>query len=299
GVYSCTLTDAIEGTRTSPTLFTVAAGTWVADVLIGGYVFSYKDTNAADGTWTKINDNDTNTVTVDDTLFTGANRIKILTVKKIGVTVPTEPPTCAASGDDGSLGVGDYKFCYTYVDLDGYESNPSDVSEAETAAATNHITVTMVNSGSLRKRVYRTAVGGAIYYKNNIDTLVAADTATYDSTQADLTLGSIVKTDHTAPESTSHLITKRRNKLYLAFEDYLYPSYTSDIEYFPPLWRLRTGNSQKITGLTEQLTALPVMTDDSVERLVGTDEDNFEFKNSYSTEGCIAMRSLVNCDNFL
>ncbi|GAI00094.1 unnamed protein product, partial [marine sediment metagenome] len=39
------------------------------------------------------------------------------------------------------------------------------------------------------------------------------------------------------------------------------------------------------TGLLEQLTALPAFTEDSVERLVGTDEDNTEFKNSYSTEG--------------
>jgi len=202
--------------------------------------------------------------------------------------------------DSGLLGVGIYKFCYTYVDLDGNESNPSEVSSgAEIVTAGQKITVTMKNSGNLRKRIYRTAVGGAIYYKDNIDTLVNKDTATHTSTRADGTLGTIVKTNHTAPESTSHLITKRRNKLYLAYNDYLYPSHTSDVEYFPPLWRLRTGNSQKIMGLLEQLTALPVATEDSIERLVGTDEDNFEFKNSYSTEGCVAMRSYVNCDNLI
>ena len=56
---------------------------------------------------------------------------------------------------------------------------------------------------------------------------------------------------------------------------------------------------QKISGILEQVNTLPVFTDDSIERLVGTDEDNFEFKNAYSTQGCIAYRSLVNCDNLL
>jgi len=108
-----------------------------------------------------------------------------------------------------------------------------------------------------------------------------------------------VATDHNAPPTTSHLIAKRRNKLYLANADYLYLSHTSDVEYFPALWCLRTGNSQKIMGLLEQLNALPVVTEDSIERLVGTDEDNFEFINSYSTKGCVAIRSYVNCDNLI
>ena len=112
-------------------------------------------------------------------------------------------------------------------------------------------------------------------------------------------MGTILHTTHTAPESTSHLITKRRNKLYLAYLDYLYPSHTSDVEYFPATWRIRTGNSHKIMGLLEQMTALPVMTTDSIERLVGTSEDDFQFKNSYSTEGNVAIRSAVNCDNLL
>jgi len=166
--------------------------------------------------------------------------------------------------------------------------------------ANDSVVLTIVNSSDAKvtkRRIYRTSVNGAIYY---YDGEVADNTTTtYTSTIADDALGSEAATDHTTPEATSHLIAKRRNKLYLAYNDYLYPSHTSDVEYFPPLWRIRTGNSQKITGLLEQLTALPVATEDSIERLVGTDEDNFEFKNSYSTEGCVAIRSYVNCDNLI
>jgi len=221
-------------------------------------------------------------------------------VRTMGITPPAAKPTGAAQGSGGSLGAGDYKFAYTYVDEDGYESNLSPVSDAVTCVASDSVILTIINSSDSKvssRNIYRTSVGGAIYY---YDGAVADNTTTtFTSTQADNTLGTEAATNHTAPPATSHLITKRRNKLYLAYNDYLYPSHTSDVEYFPPLWRLRTGNSQKIMGLLEQLTALPVATEDSIERLVGTDEDNFEFKNSYSTEGCVAMRSYVNCDNLI
>ena len=300
GVFKCTLTDAIAGTRTSDTIFTRTAGTWAVDALIDQYVFSYVNTDATTGKWTKITDNDAGTITISGTLYAGANRIKILTVRTMGITPPAAKPTGVAQGSGGSLGAGDYKFAYTYVDEDGYEGNLSPVSDAVTCVADDSVILTIVNSSDAKiasRNIYRTSVGGAIYY---YDGAVADNTTTtFTSTIADTALGTEAATDHTAPQSTSHLIAKRRNKLYLAYNDYLYPSHTSDVEYFPATWRLRTGNSQKITGLLEQLTALPVITDDSVERLVGTDEDNFEFKNSYSTEGNIAIRSLVNCDNLL
>lgn len=300
GVFKGTLATEVAGTRTSDTVFTGPADTWDKDALIGQYAFSYVDGAPTVGTWTVIADNETNTVTITGTLHTGANRIKISTIRTVCPSPPAAKPTGVAQGSGGSLGAGDYKFGYTYVDEDGYEGNMSPVSDAVTCVADDSVVLTIVNSGDAKivsRNIYRTSVGGAIYY---YDGAVADNTTTtYTSTIADSSLETEVATNHTAPQSTSHLITKRRNKLYLAYEDYLYPSHTSDVEYFPATWRLRTGNSQKIKGLLEQLTALPVATEDSIERLVGTDEDNFEFKNSYSTEGCVAMRSYVNCDNLI
>lgn len=221
--------------------------------------------------------------------------------RTMGITAPTVKCAGTAAGSSGYLGAGDYKYMYTWVDEDGYESNPAPTSDAITATALATISLTGVAVSTdpkiASRNIYRTSVGGAIYYYEGA--IADNTTTTFSSTIADSSLGTEVKTNHTPPPTTSHLITKRRNKLYIAYNDYLYPSYTSDVEYFPPLWRLRTGNSQKITGLLEQLTALPVATEDSIERLVGTDEDDFEFKNSYSTEGCVAVRSYVNCDNLI
>ncbi len=302
GVFKCTITDAIAGTRTSDTIFTRTAGTWTVDSLIGQYVFSYVSSAPTVGKWTVIADNAAGTVTITGTLYASADRIKISTIRTVGITVPGAPTY--NSNVNGALTAGTYYFKYTFVDEDGYESNGGAASSAMTANAdpNDGIKINIAVSSDkkiVKRRIYRTTVGGAIYY---YDGEVADNTTTtYDSILADsvVSLLTVLHTDHNAPPTTSHLITKRRNKMYLAYNDYLYPSRTSDVEYFPPLWQIRTGNSQKITGLLEQLTALPVATEDSIERLLGTDEDNFEFKNSYSTEGNVAIRSYVNCDNLI
>jgi len=225
-------------------------------------------------------------------------------VRTVGITVPNAP-TYTSFQTDGALGTGAYYFKVTYVDEDGHESDGSDASAVMTTTGDNDaITIGISKSSDDKvptvggkRRIYRTSVGGAIYYYD--DEVDDNSVESFKSIKADSALGVPLHTNHTAPPLTSHLICKRRNKLYLAYEDYVYPSHTSDVEYFPPLWRLRTGNSQKIMGLLEQLTALPVATEDSIERLVGTDEDNFEFINSYSTEGNVALRSYVNCDNLI
>ena len=58
----------ITGTRTSDTVFTRSAGTWVVDALIGQYVFSYASGSPATGVWLQITDNNATTVTVSGTL---------------------------------------------------------------------------------------------------------------------------------------------------------------------------------------------------------------------------------------
>ena len=299
GVFKCTLTNAIAGTRTSDTIFTRTTGTWIVDALIDQYVFSYVNTDATTGKWTKITDNAAGTVTISGTLFTGADRIKILIVRPVGITVPIAATKNSLM--DGALGTGNYKYKITYVDEDGYESNGgASVTIAAEATPDDGIKLNIPVSDDdkiAKRRIYRTSLAGEIYYYDG--EVADNSTTTYDSIKADGSLGTELHTNHTTPPTTSHLITKRRNKLYIAYQDYVYPSHISDVEYFPSAWRQRVGNSQKIMGMLEQLTALPVVTEDSIERLVGTDKDNTEFKNSYSTEGCIAKRSYVNCDNLI
>lgn len=220
--------------------------------------------------------------------------------RTVGITPPTTKAVLNAGGS-GSLSAGDYKVKYTYIDEDGYESNASPASDAETATANQLITCQVYESSDAKVtliRIYRTSVNGALYY---FDREVANSTGPFWLTQADTTLsqGTVLHTNHDAPPNTPHLITKRRTRIILADNDAFYISHIADVEYFPAAWFIYTGSRQKITGLMEQKEWLPVFTEDTVERLTGQDEDNFEFKNCYSVEGCIALRSLASCNNLL
>ena len=58
----------IPGTRTSDTVFTRTAGTWVASTLVGQYVFSYATATPTVGVWLPITANTTTTLTVSGVL---------------------------------------------------------------------------------------------------------------------------------------------------------------------------------------------------------------------------------------
>jgi len=131
------------------------------------------------------------------------------TVRTVGITAPAAKPEGVGGANSGSLGVGNYKFCYTYVDEDGYESNPSPVSDAIDVEAGEKVTLTVVigtDSKIVSRNFYRTAVGGAIYYYDGED---ANDDTSYVSSQADTGLGTQVSTKHdTAPTSPQNLIKR-------------------------------------------------------------------------------------------
>jgi hypothetical protein len=74
---------AITGTRTSGTIFTRTAGTWVVDAHIGWLAYAYIDTAPSAGGWFKITDNDGTTITITGTLTASCNRIALLNAPAI------------------------------------------------------------------------------------------------------------------------------------------------------------------------------------------------------------------------
>jgi len=229
-------------------------------------------------------------------------------VRSVGMTIPGAPTD--NSRIEGSLSEGVYYFCYTFVDEDGYESNGGTASAAITVGAGENgikINITVSDDDKVAKRrIYRTTVGGSIYYYDG--EVANNEDLTYSSTisDADISLKSVLHTDHNAPPGAPTLVVKRLSRINIAVDDDLYVSKNYDkttgvrsVEYFPSTNYFPTGNGQKITGLIEQLGGLPVFTEDTIERLVGTDEDNFGLVNSHQEDGNIAKRSAVNCKNYL
>ncbi len=234
----------------------------------------------------------------NDGLFKfGFNTTAVRTVK---ITPPSAKPTGTSGGSGGSLGVGNYKFSYTYVDEDGYESNPSPASDAIDVASGEVVTLTIVNSSDnkiVSRNIYRTAVGGALYYYDG--EVGDNTTTTYESSGADSALGTQVATNHNTPPASPQIPYKRNNKIYLGDDDNLCISHTSDVEYFPPAWFQKTTDRRKITGIIEQMSKLVVFTEDVINVLSGTDEDNFQFKKAYYGDGCIATRSIQNISSYI
>lgn len=230
-------------------------------------------------------------------------------VRSVNMTVPGAP-TDETTRPAGELSEGVYLFCYTFVDEDGYESNGGTASEGITVGAGDdgiRIDIAASDDDKVdKRRIYRTTVGGSIYY---YDGEVADNTTLiYNSiiSDADISLKSILHADHNAPPGAPSLVVKRLSRLNIAVDDDLYVSKNYDkttgsrsVEYFPPYNYFPTGNGQNITGLIEQLGGLPTFTENTIERLVGTDEGNFEFRNAHQEDGCIAKRSVANCKNYV
>lgn len=221
-------------------------------------------------------------------------------VRTVGITAPAAKPTGVAGDSGGSLGVGNYKYCYTYVDEDGYESNASPVSDAVDVASGEKVTLTIVNSSDAKvatRNIYRTAVGGAIYY---YDGEVADNTTTtYVSSSADTSLGTQVSVNHDTAPTDPQVICKRNNRIYVGDDANLCISALSDVEYFPAAWFQKTPDRRKIIGILEQMRTLIVFTEDTISVLTGTDEDNFQFRKSFPGDGCIATRSIQNIRNYI
>ena len=232
-------------------------------------------------------------------------------VYTVGITVPTIP-TVSVVADTGKLSVGNYYFRVTYVDEDGNESNASVASLVATITAVGQkVTVTPSFStitNIAKRNIYRTLAGGASYYydgqiENN------TEGATFSSVQSDdalvqaNSLENYHEENHDAPPSTPSLMAKRGGRIYLGVGNKLYFS-KRYYEYFPANFWIAVGNMRNITGIINQLHTLQVSTKNSVERLLGTSAqiesaDYFQFKDSYSSKGVFAPRTMVDCDNYI
>ena len=234
------------------------------------------------------------------------------TVIYVAGTTPVPTAPSGVAGSSGSLSAGDYCFKTTYVDADGNESNPSTASSAVTVTAGQKVTVTpVIYSGSDYDidyiNIYRTLAGGASYYYDGQVANTAA--ITFSSTQSDNalvqanSLENYHEENHNAPPNAPSLLGKRGGRIYLAVGNKLYYS-KRFYEYFPADYWIPPGNMRNITGIINQCHTLQVSTKNSVERLLGTSAqiesaDYFQFKDSYSSKGVYATRSLVDCDNYI
>lgn len=221
-------------------------------------------------------------------------------VHTVGVVPPQGAPT-GTTQSGGSLSSGTYLVCYTFVDKDGYESNPSPNATFSVSSGQKIVLniATSPDPKVRKRRVYRTTVNGGIFY---LDVEVDDNTTTsVELTRSDFELASrpLLELEHDLPPQNASLITRRRSRLYVASGDSFCISTLAEPEYFPSSLTIYTSARQKITGIAEQGNALVVFTEDTIEALTGYDEESFVFQSAHTPEGCIAPRTIVNVGNIL
>lgn len=138
--------------------------------------------------------------------------------RTVGITAPTSSPTVAA-GSAGLL-TGVYKYCVTFVDDQGNESNTyltNGIANYGTVTVTEkQISLSAIPTGGagvLYRRIYRTiSQGEQFLYLTQINDNT---TTTYTDNNEDTSLGSPLQYDNTNPISTIRQIFTSGQRIYL------------------------------------------------------------------------------------
>lgn len=125
-------------------------------------------------------------------------------VRNAGVDPPTAAPSLADSGEAGSPS-GAYRAKITFVNRDGYESNPSAASSS-VSVSSKKITWTVpvdasAGNTTASRKLYRTKAGGSVYYY--VATISDNSTTTYSDNIADSALTMLMLDNNNVPPNAS------------------------------------------------------------------------------------------------
>ena len=244
-------TDAVSGTstlwQTAETAGTIDSGDTIWFNIDGTWTGSYYIETITNETALVLTANGPNTG--------GAVNYIIARVHTAGITAPADVLASMGTAAGTELGIGTYKYKYTYVNTNtGYESNAVATAASQTTTSGNQrINYTLPASAQNptdlqvnRIKVYRTKVGGSVYYlQATLDRTATGYTFTSsaqtDST-ADASLGAQLETGHDKPILDLDKVILHNNRLYgWSTDNILRFSNSGAFEYWP------TANIYEIT----------------------------------------------------
>lgn len=220
---------------------------------------------------------------------------------RLGIVAPVAAPAVAI----GAAGVltGNYRYVYTYVNGDGRESNPSPISTLITPAA-QKVDVTVVASTDPQVtniRIYRTFVGGAIFY--TVDT-IANVAGVYNDNIPDGSLGAQLSDIDREPPPILIYVETHKNRVFgidasnlnrLRFSELYDESAWPDLNFID----INPGDGDVITGLISFFDQLIIFKRKNIYILSGTDNTNFVIQQALSESrvGALSNRTIVRMDN--
>ena len=165
-------------------------------------------------------------------------------VRKAGVDPPGTAPTLAIGAATGLTGTFYGKV--TFVNADGYESNPSVASGSVTVSNQKIDWTIPVDSSTgnttASRKLYRTKAGGSVYYY--VTTISNNTSTTYTDSTADGTLTILMEDNNNIPPNAS---------IVYSFVSYMF--YTNNDE----LWFSKAGSPEQVPNITGdiQVNVLP------------------------------------------
>lgn len=230
------------------------------------------------------------------------------TVTELGMLAPTLPLTATDSGNPGNPN-GTYKYAYTYVNADGFESNPSPYS-ATVTVANDSIDLTNVTVSTdpqvTARNIYRTlgtgSAGTILFFVGTINDNV---TTVFNDNVADTDLGAILEYDNDKPPILSFIKT-HKNGLFgveAANPNRMWFSKRFNYSAWPALFfiDIDSNDGDVISGIYPFFDQLVIFKRKSIYILSGTDETNYSIQraNTDFRVGCVAFRSIALLDNQL
>jgi hypothetical protein len=256
----------------------------------------------------------------DDLIFTDNNvlsRWQPGTLSKLGADPPSSSPTFVVSSGGNLESGGGFpavRYCYTFAKANGVESNPSPISGGTNSSAFfSTLTIGVSGDSTVTARnIYRT--GGRLSRFTLVGTVANNTTTAYVDNLGDKDVGTIqlnYARDIPPPvyggdTSIAQQMVVAKSRLIFASKSKLYVSSLGQPDYFPitvydPLidgirFNVDPDRRNPIVALGTLGSSVIIARRKNTYLLQGNDQDSFSM-TKYADVGCIAEKSLVQCDN--
>lgn len=222
----------------------------------------------------------------------------------LGIPYPLIQPTLTTGTPEaGEKGLtGDYRYCMTYVNVNGWESACGALGDYWKEITLSNNTVTVTDPGSWPDdisyiKVYRTTDKGADFY--HIGNITTEGGTLKDASTSDIDLVFLspltAMNNYPAPEGGKYL-TENGGVFYLAVGDRLYFSVVGNPHGWHPLQWIGIGDT--ITGITPEFQGVLVFTRNNTYRITGAENIATVTKVLIpGNQGCINYRTIAHVSN--
>lgn len=207
----------------------------------------------------------------------------------------------ATSPESGESGMtGEYKYCVTFVNVNGWEGAPGSAEEYEVALTLNaqiaELTVTWTDDRISYAKIYRTIDHGADFYC--VGETATSGAAFRDTvTDADAQMMNPLSTqDNFPPPDGGKFLCEYGGVFFLAVGDKLYFSGVGNPHAWPTLQFLAFDDI--ITGIAPEFQGVLVFTRNNAFRVTGADSAETVNKTYIpGNHGCVTFRSIAVLNN--